>query len=270
MQVIGLCRFSYPAIGGFQVEHDSAEARAAYLFDPKRMESRFATFETLTLPSLRAQTDDDFTYVIVTGDAMPRKYHERLCDLTADVPQIVIQSHASGQHRKVMKAAINAERLASDEPCLQFRLDDDDAVAVSFVRSLRKMAERAYPLLQGRDNLAIDFNQGHIARPGPQGIEAAAIKAQYWSPALAVMLSADTDLTVMNFSHHKVWQNMLTITATGTDMMLRGFTDHNDSRQKASARAQELALLDAEGEQQFRDTYNVDADHVRRVFSAAH
>gem|GEM_PF-2312964 len=22
MQVIGLCRFSYPAIGGFQVEHD--------------------------------------------------------------------------------------------------------------------------------------------------------------------------------------------------------------------------------------------------------
>jgi hypothetical protein len=31
MQVIGLCRFSYPAIGGFQVEHETLEERIALL-----------------------------------------------------------------------------------------------------------------------------------------------------------------------------------------------------------------------------------------------
>ncbi|MEX0310749.1 MAG: glycosyltransferase, partial [Tateyamaria sp.] len=30
MQIIGLCRFSYPAVGGFQVEHDTVDARIAY------------------------------------------------------------------------------------------------------------------------------------------------------------------------------------------------------------------------------------------------
>ena len=52
MQVIGLCRFSYPAIGGFQVDHPDIAARIAYLYGPARMEERFATFETLTLPPL--------------------------------------------------------------------------------------------------------------------------------------------------------------------------------------------------------------------------
>ena len=38
MQVIGFCRFSYPAEGGFQVEHDTTEARAAYLYAPERID----------------------------------------------------------------------------------------------------------------------------------------------------------------------------------------------------------------------------------------
>ena len=46
MQVIGLCRFSYPGEGGFQVTHDSLRARMAHLYAPARMEERFATFET--------------------------------------------------------------------------------------------------------------------------------------------------------------------------------------------------------------------------------
>lgn len=269
MQVIGLCRFSYPALGGFQVQHESPEARAAYLYDPARMAARFATFETMTLASLRGQSDPDFTYVIVTGDAMPQPYKDRLTELTEDMPQVVLQSHPPGPHRDVMKAAINAVREPAADPCLQFRLDDDDAVGTGFVRQLRKTAERAYPLMHRTDKLAIDFTQGHIAQPGPHGISAAPVQRQYWSPALAVMLSAQTDLSVMNFSHHRIWQRMTTVTQTGTDMMLRGYSDHNDSRQKPAARDVPLTPLDARGEAHFKATYNVDADMVRRVFSAA-
>ena len=71
MQAIGICRFSYPALGGFQVEHGSAEDRAAYLYAPARLDERFALFETVALPCLRAQTDQNFEVVVVIGEDFP-------------------------------------------------------------------------------------------------------------------------------------------------------------------------------------------------------
>ena len=70
MQVIGLCRFSYPAIGGFQVEHNSIEERIAFLYAEARLDERFRLFETVALPCLREQTDQDFDLIIVIGDSL--------------------------------------------------------------------------------------------------------------------------------------------------------------------------------------------------------
>ena len=67
MQVLGLCRFSYPALGGFQVGHDSTADRIAYLYDPARLEERFRLFETVALPCLMAQTDPDFEMIVLVG-----------------------------------------------------------------------------------------------------------------------------------------------------------------------------------------------------------
>ena len=50
VQVVGLCRFSYPAFGGFQLEHDTIAAREAFLYAPQRIKERFQSFEALTLP----------------------------------------------------------------------------------------------------------------------------------------------------------------------------------------------------------------------------
>ena len=111
-----------------------------YLYAPARMEERFATFETMTLPPLRAQTDPDFTFVVVIGDSLPAQYRARLKAVLADMPQAVIQSHPPEQHRPVMKRIINSVRRMDNTPCLQFRMDDDDAVAVDFIARLREAA----------------------------------------------------------------------------------------------------------------------------------
>jgi len=37
MRVIGICRFSYPAHGGFRRMHDTLEEREAYLYHDTRM-----------------------------------------------------------------------------------------------------------------------------------------------------------------------------------------------------------------------------------------
>lgn len=269
MQVIGICRFSYPGIGGFQVEHETLEQRIDYLYAPKRMAERFATFETITLPPLRAQTDPDFTLLIVAGDNLPEPWAGRLMDLVADMPQVVIQARAPGTHRQVMQKAINTVRRFDDQPCLQFRMDDDDAVACTYVERLREAASDLRSLSRKHREIAIDFNQGYIARPGPDGIRATKTQLPYTTPALALMLQSSVRQSVMNYAHAKVVRNMPTLTFTGQDMMIRGHNDYNDSRQSAKARPVKLSPLTAEQEAHFKDVYNIDSDHVRRVFSAA-
>ncbi len=267
MQVIGICRFSYPGLGGFQTEQDSLEARTAYLYAKKRLEERFRFFETFTLPAIRAQFDPDFTFLIVIGDSLPDMHRRRLESLVKDVPQIVIQAHPPGKHRDVMAEAINSLREPTGEPCLQFRLDDDDAVAFSYVHKLRKAARDVSALLNENRHIAIDFNQGYIATPGASGIAATAIQKPYWTPGLALMFRPGISKTVMNFGHHTVHKKMPTVTFTGEDMMLRGFNKFNDSRQGPEIKTPQLKLLDAEGELHFKMTYGIDAGHVRQVFS---
>lgn len=269
MQVIGICRFSWPGIGGFQVEHETLEQRIAFLYAPERMEERFRTFETVTLPPLRAQSDGDFTFLVVIGESLPPPYRERLEALLRDIPQAVIQARAPGRHRAVMQAAINSIRRDDAEPCLQFRMDDDDAVAVTYVERLRAAAHDLRGLARKHRHIAIDFNQGFIARPGPGGLAAAPTNAPYTTAALALMLRPSVDLGVLNFAHAKLAQKMPTVTFTGEDMLVRGHNDFNDSRQKPGVRPVRLTPLDAAGEDHFRRVFNIDADHVRRVYSTA-
>ncbi len=269
MQVIGLCRFSYPAIGGFQVEHETPEARKAYLYASDRMEERFRTFETVTLPALRGQTDPDFTFLIVIGDDLPTGYRDRLEALTGDMPQTVTQAHPPGPHRQVMQDAINSVRNFDQSPCLQFRMDDDDAVALSFVSRLREVARDVEPLTARHRHIAIDFNQGFLMRPDAQGLRVAQTRLPYTTAALALMVRPDVRLTIMNFAHSKVGQKMPTVTLTGEDMLVRGHNDYNDSRQKPGVKPVKLERLDSDGEGYFRQVFGIDADHIRRLYSAA-
>ena len=77
-----------PSGGGGQREHKSLEGRYAFLHDPTRLNVRFNCLETLTLPSIRAQADADFTFAIMIGDRFPGAAKDRLKTLTADIPQV--------------------------------------------------------------------------------------------------------------------------------------------------------------------------------------
>lgn len=267
MQVIGLCRFSWPGIGGFQVEHQNLQQRIDYLYAPARLEERFRTLETITLPPLRAQTDPDFTLLVVIGQSLPEIWHDRLLDLVSDMPQVVILSRPPDRHRPAMQQAINSVRRFDNEPCLQFRMDDDDAVACNYVEKLREVAQDIRKLSRKHAFLAIDFNQGFIARPGPDGLRATPTNSAFSSAALAIMLKPAEKRTVMNFAHAKVAINMATVTFTGQDMLIRGHNDFNDSRQKPGVKPVDLLPLAPQDQNHFRAVFNIDDDHVRRVFS---
>jgi len=266
MQVIGFCRFSYPAEGGFQVEHGSIRDRMAYLYAPARMEERLRHFECICLPGLKGQTDPDFTFLILVGDSLPDAYLDRLRALVADFPQARIVARPPGPHRQVCQEVINAAR-DMDTPCLEFRHDDDDAVAVTFVETLRAAARDCTALTAAHRLVGFDWNRGFVARPDAKGLRAEPNVTPYWGVAQAVAVQPRVRQTVMNFGHNKINQFMPTVTFTDPPMFVRGHNDHNDSRQKKHVKAVDLPRLDAAGEAEMRRLFAIDADQIRTVFA---
>lgn len=266
MQVIGICRFSYPALGGFQVEHETIEEREAFLYAPERMEERFRTFEALTLPALKAQTDPNFTFVIVIGHSLPHDMRTRLESLIADMPQAVIVTREPGRHRQVMKDVINSVRQTRSTASLQFRMDDDDAVSIRFVERLRETAQNIRGLIRDNRYVGIDFNQGYIARLDEKGVRAKPCMETLWTPALAVAVSPRASRGVMNFSHAKLARIMPVLSITGEDMFIRGHNEYNDSRQKEGIKPVRLPRIDSETAIHLNRVFKLDQDHVRHVY----
>ncbi|PYG25074.1 putative rhamnosyl transferase [Pelagimonas varians] len=267
MQTIGFCRFSYPAEGGFQVEHETLRDRISYLYQPTRMEERFRHFETICLPGLKAQTDPDFIFALLVGDSMPDVYLERLMILVEDFPQAVVIPHAPGPHRKVCQNVINSLRIM-EEPCLQFRHDDDDAVSIHFVERLKQAACDCGPLLAKNRLVGFDWNRGFVARPDTVGICGEETVHPYWGVAQAVAVQPGVRQTVMNFGHQRINQFMPTVTFTDEIMYVRGHNDHNDSRQKKHVKPVVLPRLDADQLKLFQNVFGITCDHVKNVFSS--
>ncbi|MDU8913652.1 putative rhamnosyl transferase [Aestuariicoccus sp. MJ-SS9] len=267
MQVIGLCRFSYPAEGGFQVEHADLAERMAYLYAPARLEERFASFEGICLPGLRAQTDPDFTFLILIGDTLPDAALDRLRALVADLPQARIVARPPLPHRKVCQEVINAARDMT-QPALEFRLDDDDTVGRDFVERLRATARDCAPLLARHRLVALDFNRGYILRADAGGVCGEEQILPYSSMGLAVAVQPRVALSVMNFAHNKLGQFMPTITQTDAPMFVRGHNEHNDSRQKKHVKPMRLPPLSPDDAAVIEDRFGISVARLARLCGA--
>jgi len=268
MQAIGLCRFSYPALGGFQVKHETIEERVAYLYADARLEDRFRLFETIALPSLRAQTDPDFSLVIVIGDQFPPHHARRLSAMVADMPQVVVHKEPPRNQREVMKEVLNDARMYPEDPCLQFRFDDDDAVAVDFIAKLRAAARDCAPLLKQNRTVAFDWNRGFVAQCTADGIRAAEVYRQFYVASLGMLVRGNCAVTIMNFGHEKIPQFMPAVSFSDPAMFVRGLNAHNDSRQ-ALAREPALEALSDTDKALFADRFGIDVDAVQRAFATS-
>jgi hypothetical protein len=72
----------------------------------------------------------------------------------------------------------------------------------------------------------------------------------------------------MNFGLNKLNRFMPTVTFTEAIMYLRGHNDHNDSRQAKHVKPIDLPRLTTTEEAELQKLFAIDADQLRRVFSA--
>lgn len=268
MQVIGLCRFSYVGLGGYRQEHDTLEERRAYLYAPERLEERFRLFETVCLPSVIGQTDPEFQLRVVVGECFPLPYLERLLSLTEHLPNVGISVQPPDRHRRQMIKVLRHAREDPDAPCLQFRLDDDDAMAVSFVERLKQAAQDLKPVWSRYPMTTIDFNRGYVYRAGPNGLAIKPDRYPYTALSLGVVVPGGSDRTIMHHGHHTLWRETPTLTIPDGDMYMRGYNGFNDSRSKGRGKEINVTPVTPEEARHLKQTFNVDNAAVARAFSS--
>ena len=137
MQVIGLCRFSYPAVAGYKIAHATTAEPCDFLYHPTRLKMRFRHLESTCVPALAAQTDPDFLFVIVIEDNLLDRYNMCLLELTAGLSQVVIVAPPRA-------------------------LSQGDAIAVDYVQLLRETAAESTTYLTQKRQLIIDFNHEFV------------------------------------------------------------------------------------------------------------
>lgn len=231
VQVGGLIRFSVPVEGGFQKNPESREDKLAKLFDPARMEQRFAYFESLCLNALKRQSNPNFRVAIVIGEDMPEPYKRRLEALLEDLPQARLIEKPIMPHRRMVQEAFD-EIFDKNTPLrFWFRFDDDDALATDYIEQVWNKIPQLLTIYGGLDPVCLSFSQG-LTLIGPAD-ERQLVVAHERSPlglGLGVLGPAEAHPLVMRYNHMRIHTHLRTLIDPVPVMMLRSIHTSNDSR----------------------------------------
>ena len=138
-RIVGLVRFSYPALSGFSVKPDDPSQLQAMLYDRARLERRFALFEALALPSLKSQSDQDFQTLFLIGTDLPDWAKDRLSAGIAALDARLIALPPMHHYPAIQRAFSSLPETAHTH-LTSFRLDDDDALDVDHIARLRRIS----------------------------------------------------------------------------------------------------------------------------------
>lgn len=231
------------------------------LYAPERLDARFAYFETLTLPSLAAQTDGDFRLVVLIGRGLQMRYKNRLRDLAERYGFLRIsQQDPTGplvSTRKAFRRGLERGAVFMTG----FRIDDDDAVAVNYIARTRDVAETLlregwadadtpaaiafhrglYWDMTARDQPFYDFRE-----KTPLGL------------AAAMLTSVDAQVNIFRWNHRHLPAHVRTWTDPGEVMFLRTLHQSNDSDRSMPPGAVPMATVEARAALQ--DRFGIDPD----------
>lgn len=230
VQLLGLCRFSYLGGRGFQVEHGSIAERRAFLYAPDRLARRWFWFENVALPAWQAQTDPDFTLVVMTGPDLPDPYLSRLRAISAATPQIRLELMPPMDHHRVACArALRPHVEAGAEAIGYFKHDDDDAISVDFIATARRDLRVVRPMFNRDGRVSCDYMKGLILKVTETGVEVLPRHVYSTGVALITWVRPDDPESAIDFEHWRMGSHMNGVALHDKAMFVRVVHHDNDS-----------------------------------------
>ena len=134
-------------------------------------------------------------------------------------------------HRAICRDVLLGARDPHAAAVAEFRLDDDDAIAVDYVAQLRRNWPKLARLAGPNGRVALDHGRGMVlqARPDDQ-ILVHPLLTLCWSAGLSLFMRPDDTGIIMDFPHHRIWQRVPFVNLTESVMFIRGDHATNDSR----------------------------------------
>ncbi|RMH27987.1 MAG: hypothetical protein D6693_04385 [Planctomycetota bacterium] len=147
--------FTHLILTRFNVRVDAAWSRAG--LDPAWLEHRFGLFDRYCLPSIEAQTERAFTWLIFFDAATPEPFRARAEALAGRgfIRPVFLDRFDPAPVSEAVRAALTpgAARLVTT------RLDNDDALSVDHVARVRDhVADQAFAF--------VNFDRGFVLRDG--------------------------------------------------------------------------------------------------------
>ncbi len=235
-------RFSFFGKSGWKSDYS---ANPDELFDKNRLLKRFWLFENITLPCLKAQTDQDFHYYVLSSKLMPDWAKEKLVELCTkhlDESRFTIGFGPPAYARKYQAWAIK-NVAGADHPVAQVVLDDDDALSTDYIANLKTHLTN----LQSKGTLDVDKLPYFITFPRGYALSLREKELQLWAhkyPFINLgltMIGTTSQKNILGISHKAAPKLFGYIRDDENLMYIRTLSDVNDSRVDQTVRWKEVA-----------------------------
>ena len=230
-EVLIALRFSYFGSSGWKSDFSKDQA---LLFDPDRLIMRLGLLQSLPLPSLAAQTDQNFHLMILSSYAMPRWAQRSLAEACAEaLPKgryTILPRRAGIAHRHL--AQFIAARYPDHASVLQTVLDDDDGFSNDLIARMRDEMAQLPPLNTPDDLRFVSFSRGYGLDLSSKDAESYALyhhRYPFINLGLA-MAGARAGSNILQIRHRKSPLNHPHRLVGGQPMFVRSVHEANDSR----------------------------------------
>lgn len=140
VDIVGFMRFSIVLNNGTNAWKSTREQSVSHalatILHPDRLKERLQLAIEMPFMSLAAQTDQRFTFWVLTSSEMPNEIKALLADAVSLHPFLRIKELALEDDL----SSVCESLISQGQPTITFRLDDDDAVHPEHVADLRKRA----------------------------------------------------------------------------------------------------------------------------------
>ncbi len=241
MQVVLQTRFSYFGVSGWRSD---ASKQAALLFDEKRLAERFRIFGAVTIPSLKAQTDQDFHWQVLSSKNMPMKWRKRLltaCQSVLPAAKLDVTFRSPRSASKIFKNDVR-KRFHPKSLVSQVVLDDDDALSSDFVETCKVVCRDVWSKR--------DTSMDYVITTFPRGCSLVLQDSQttlldrfvpFTNLGLTLTSRPDCKRNLFAMSHKRIGlRHPHTEFDDGKPRYLRTVHNHNDSRAMINKKASEV------------------------------
>ena len=237
VQIKGLIRFSYLSENGFAKSKQGVDKMREMLYDPARLERRFAWFEKLAFHTLSLQDNTDFSAAILIGDSFPDAYRTRLEKLVDGFAPVKIVSLPPMTHVQAVKQAYFA---LPDDPeathIATFRQDDDDGMHRATTARIRKVSRALLAARPVDAPFVIGFNRGFYLNTSADPMLTERFERTPLGIGLTLVARKGDHATVFRRNHRQFTQYYDCYTEVAEPMFIRSVHQDNDSGAEPSGR----------------------------------